>query len=244
MVFIMKGMGIRIPAGGFRISLGDSGLTTSISFDLRIDTWPHWLRIATEHVNQAVAAHTLLMEAHAINDDAAKGQALEAEFSASLVAISAAAFALDAFYGAVKARAPLDAGLEAKWQKNHTSRAKQIVETLRRSFTIKRQAEPHLRTSVINLFHLRDWAVHPPSEFQPPQLHPDLGIGVEWRFAVYRAEICKGATQMVLAVIAQCLRKPKRKFAELEEWCMYGQEKVTPLVETWTDKYGEPFPTG
>jgi hypothetical protein len=186
-----------------------------------MDTWQYWLRIATDQVDPALKAHARLLEAHALTDDAAKGTALEDEFSTSMIALSAVAFALDAFYSAVKARAPIDPALEAAWEKNHTARPKRIVETLRRRFKIKDQSVRKLSTTMGQVFQFRNWAVHPPAKFEQALHHPDLNVGVEWRFIVFRADNCVNATRFALGV-----------------WCRSSQELTQVLVDAWTTEPG------
>ena len=78
MVFITEGMSLRIPAGGLVIPV-DGSSAPSVKFEVVLDTWRYWLKIATGHVDNAVKAHEELLAAHAESDDPAKGRALEAE---------------------------------------------------------------------------------------------------------------------------------------------------------------------
>ena len=96
MVFITEGMSLRIPAGGLVIPL-DGSAVPPVKFEVVLDTWRYWLKIATGHVDNAVKVHEELLAAHAESDDSAKGRALEAEFIYSMQGLSASAFSLEAF---------------------------------------------------------------------------------------------------------------------------------------------------
>lgn len=130
MVFITEGMQLRIPEGGLQISL-DGGEPPPLRVHVRLDTWQHWIRIAVANVDNANREHAELLAAHAAGNEVAKASALQGEFQASMVAMSSGAFAIDAFYGAVKDRIPARPALEAAWNRNRTARATRISETLR-----------------------------------------------------------------------------------------------------------------
>jgi hypothetical protein len=69
-----------------------------VKVELAIDLWEHWLQIADEHYEAALAARKQLETVHAAGDEEAKGAALGRELRAGMVAASAAAFAVDSFY--------------------------------------------------------------------------------------------------------------------------------------------------
>jgi len=81
-----------IASGARIIGVNNRNLHT---FEVALDTWRHWLRIANTHVETAMSAHAVLLTAHADNDDPTKGVALEDEFTSSMQAVSASAFSLD-----------------------------------------------------------------------------------------------------------------------------------------------------
>src|SRR3972149_8917842 len=129
-----RGGGLHVPQGGLRIrnlrlsfdnatgELIDSSMIT----ELRSDTFHHWLQIAAQASDDAEAARRIALEADRDDNETFNG-ALEREFRASMVAVAAAAFAIDAFYGSVLEHAP-DAHVVAG------SRDATIFETLKRGF--------------------------------------------------------------------------------------------------------------
>lgn len=242
MVFSSDGMQIRIPPGALRIPL-DGSEPSPVMVEVRLDTWQHRLRIAVEHVDRSNAAHDALLTAQGASDAPAMGRSLNEEFEGAMVAISSTAFALDAFYATVKDRITARPDLEAAWKKNGTSRATRISETLRHAFTFSDAREDVLRQTVKRIFKLRDWAVHPPAGFREPIMHPDLGVGVEWRFAVFAAARCTEETRAALSVVGRCLERPKPQHAELVEWTTFGTAVLQPILKDWEERYGPAFQT-
>ncbi len=85
------------------INLG-TGEIEPVMVHVRLDTWNHWLYVIREMLDKAGGALTRVFAASSSNDDNALGIALEEEFRYGMLAISAAAFALDAFYASVSER--------------------------------------------------------------------------------------------------------------------------------------------
>lgn len=230
-------MSLRIPAGGLVISLDGSGIPP-VKFEVVLNTWRYWLNIATGHVNDAVRAHTDLLAAHAENDDPAKGHAFEAEFTSSMQAISASAFSLEAFYASVNERIPPDEELAKRWAKNRTARTARICETLIRSFKITHPGRAVLRKNLEEVFRFRDYAVHPPARFREPIMHPDLGVGVEWRFIAFSASGSITAARVALSIIKQCLHAPRTEYEELAKWSQDFVPKIDEMTAEWETRHG------
>lgn len=237
MVYISEGMQLQIPAGGLVLSL--DGTTPPVQVVVRLDTWQHWLRIAGANTFESHEAHKLLLDAVATGDEAKKGTALQAEFQAAMVAISSAAFALDAFSATVKKRLPPLPDVEAAWRKNRTKRPARIAETLRRAFILGRLGQ-RLDKAVSEIFRFRDWAVHPPAEFQSPTRHPDLGVGVEWRFVAFSSSNAVVANRAAIDIVSRCLQlqSPNEKHAEIVDWVKFGTVVLEAIVEEFEAVHG------
>jgi hypothetical protein len=95
------------------------------------------------------------------DDDEKFGQALEQEFRATLVAVAASAFAVDAFFASVVEHAP-EARVKAK------GRDAEVFETLKRAFDLSAAQQTALREPLRVLYRLRDQAVHPPASWKEP----------------------------------------------------------------------------
>ena len=207
-------------------------------FQIVLDTWRHWLMIAIEHADNAIRAHERLLTAHAKNDDPEKGHALEAEFISAMQAISAAAFSLEAFYAAVKERLPADEELAKRWAKNRTAQPARISETMIRAFQVTHAGRTTLRNNLQEIFKFRGYAVHPPAKFREAIMHPDLGVGVEWRFIAFTAAGSITAVRGALSTIKQCLHAPRSEHNELVKWSNDYIKKIDELTSQWEDTHG------
>jgi hypothetical protein len=236
-VFITEGMSLRIPVGGLVIPLDGSEMPP-VKIEVVLDTWRYWLNIATGHVDNAVGAHAKLVAAHAANDDQAKGAALEEEFTSSIQGISASAFSLEAFYASVNERIPADEELAKRWAKNRTARTVRICEILIRAFMITHPGRKILRENLEQVFKFRDYAVHPPARFREPIMHPDLGVGVEWRFISFSALGAIASSRVAMSIIKQCLHAPRSEHEELAKWSQDIVAKIDEMTARWEKCHG------
>lgn len=194
--------GVRAIASDLRVS----GLSFSLTPDgdpdrngghatveLRTDMWPYWLR---EAIDAAIAAAKAADEIPALYQRFEAGEATEEELDAlaereliaTMRAIGACAFSLDAFYAAVKARAGSHPH-EATWKENRTARPKQVTETIFYHLKITNEAtKTEIRRRVSEIYDLRDKAVHPASDFKPAIHRPDLNVGLDHVFTIFRRE--------------------------------------------------------
>ena len=243
-VHVAKGTALRIPVGGLSISFGQNGaleMKTTVEV-LQVMT-PHWLGIAVSHLDLAKQHHESLVEA--ISTKSATGLALEGEFLASMQAAVAAAVAFDALYASVKEHVALPPDMVRAWQKNRTARYAQVAEVLSRGFKLKSHDSKNLRQAIKMVFETRDVAIHPPGEFSPPELHPDLGHHMEWRFVRFRYEI---AREMVRASLRFTIILASKKTENLPEGLVtLAQGIITNLdsqIKTWNERHGKLFEEG
>lgn len=214
-IFVTRGSSLRIPAGGLVLPL-DGSEPPPVQIELLLELWDRWLEISGTETVAAEAAHRRLLDEISTGGDG-RGPALEAEFNAALLATATSAFAVDAFYAAVKERIPPHPHAEI-WAKNRTPREKRIVEVFKHAFALKpghsEQIAPFLRA----LFTLRGQAVHPPAKYQPPSYHDDLHAGVEWRLAQFTAAKARAAFNNTSTLLRRLLELPKHEHEELQEW--------------------------
>jgi hypothetical protein len=154
---------------------------------VRFDVCPSWAGISLRHLQDAKQRRVGRQLAWDGTNEQEKAGALELEFVASMQAIMAAAIAIDAFYSIVKEHVVLSKSLVERWRKNRTARYSQVTEVLRRAFHLKPTATAGLRHNLKEIYRLRDLAVHPSGQIEAPMKHPELNVGVEWRFAYFRA---------------------------------------------------------
>jgi hypothetical protein len=193
----MKGMTVAVPPGGLKLKVGPNGrVSADLVIHVRFDVCPTWTELALWHLNDAKAKRDKRVAAWTSGTAEEKAGALEREFEASMQAVMAAAIAVDAFHAMVKPHVNLPASLVKRWRDRRTARYSQVTEVLRRAFRLRTEGAAALRQNLKEIYRLRDLAVHPSGRIEAPVLHPELGVGVEWRFAYFRAE---NAEQLVNA---------------------------------------------
>lgn len=233
-----RGGGIHMQSGGdfrirdFRISLDRTTgelIDSTMITELRVYSFRHWLEIAEQASDEAVSARRAAVAAE-LDDNEAFNDAVEREFRGSMIAVAAAAFALDSFYASVIEHAP---GTKVKAQ----GRDAQIFETLKTAFALTAAQQTALRKPLQMTFRLRDEAVHPPTSWVEPLLHPAFNVGMEPRFIKFRAENAVNAQLLARKLVHVCLAKPRSKYAALVEWCGGVKDSIPepPPVPAWAD---------
>ncbi len=213
-IFVSGGMDLRI--SNITINLG-TGEIEPVMVHVRLDTWNHWLFVTREMLDKAGDALTRVRAASSSNDDNTLGIALEEEFRYGMLAISAAAFAIDAFYASVTERYGRHPQ-HPVWQAGRLARYKQVSETLRWAWNIESEKAKVIRDHLRQVYKLRDTAVHAPAEFRQPIERPDIGRSVEWRFVYFRAENARAAFRIASEIIEAFLRTYEKAPPSLREW--------------------------
>lgn len=233
-----RGGGIHMQGGGdFRIrnlhlsfdrTTGDL-VDSSMITELRAYSFRSWLEIAEQASDDAESARRDAVAAD-LGDNVTFNAALEREFRGSMIAVAAAAFAIDSFYASVLEHAP-ETKVKAK------GRDAEIFETLKRAFALSAAQQAALREPLRMVFRLRDEAVHPPASWVAPALHPAFNLGMEPRFVRYRAENAVNAQLLARKLVEICLAKPRPKYAALVEWGEGVRDTIPepPPVPAWAD---------
>jgi hypothetical protein len=201
-VFVTKGMTVGVPPGGLTVSMGPGGeLDAQLVLQVRFDVCPTWVELALRHLEDAVKGREERIAAWAKDDPEQKAATLEREFEASMQAVMAAAIAVDAFYAMIQPHVKLPTGTAERWRTKRTARYVQVTEVIRRGFKIRQAAIVELRKSLKEIYRVRDMAVHPSGRIEMAVVHPELDVGVEWRFALFRSQnaeaIVNGATWLL-----------------------------------------------
>ena len=187
-IFISGGMTVAIPPGGLIFGFGEDGNATgNLTLHVRFDVCPTWIELALRHLDDAKARRTTREIAWAGTKEDEKAATLEREFESSMQAIMAVAIAIDAFYSLMQTHVKLPQSLITQWRTKRTARYTQVTELLRRAFCLKSHGTAALRQNLKEIYRLRDLAVHPTGKIEAPILHPEINVGVEWRFAYFRA---------------------------------------------------------
>lgn len=229
-VFISRGMSIGVPSGGSTLAADDGGnIKGSLSLHVWFDVTRTWLELAQSHLGDARERRTSRQAAWAQSDETLKASSLEREFESSMQAVMSAAIALDAYYAVVKNCVTLPANLEALWREKRTPRHSQVTEVIRRAFALKKEGTAALRKNIRQVFHFRDLAVHPSGKIEAPLLHPELNVGVEWRFAYFRAMNAEEIVYAVGRILWDLSNGPAPKSVKLAKYSVGLKAKLNEI---------------
>jgi hypothetical protein len=238
-IYVVKGMDLILKNLSFSIDEEGNLKASQPIVHLRLDQTAVWLRIAIGHVVDADAAHIRVLQAHRDGDEKAKGRHLMATYESGMQAVVAAATAMDAFYASVKSHVKIDDAALAAWRANGTPRYAQIAEVLRRGFRLPDESAQVVRRFLHRLADRRDQAVHPGSDAHEAELHPDLGVGVEWRFVAFGRDIAHAATESVLRIMTKLTSSAERvRNDEVRAYCERFTKDLEPVVAMWEDRFG------
>jgi hypothetical protein len=209
-----KWRGVKVVGGDLRISDlkitfdDDGNITTGpVRTQIRTDLWPFWLEDAVEAAATACSLADQIPALDALLDTDVPKEPINAEIDrllfrelrASMRAITACAFAIDAFYAMVKERCGPHPH-HSVWRKNRTARERQITETLRHHLGIEPEGTRQVKSAVSQLFRFRDWAVHMAADFRDPVYRDDIHCTVDWRLAAFRRDNAVTSVAMTVAL--------------------------------------------
>lgn len=207
-------MTVGIPAGGLKLWIGPDGkIKGSLKLHAHFDVCPTWFDLAFCHVKKANEYKKARDAAWSSNNSEAKSDMLQREFESAMQAIMAAATAVEAFYSAVSDKITISDALKKKWRANRTGRYAQVSEVLRQAFGLGAKGTKVFRQNLKEIYRFRDLAVHPRGRLEDPVLHPELQVGVEWRFAFFRAHNADQIVRVAYAMVVDLIStgRPKKK---------------------------------
>jgi hypothetical protein len=207
----MRGSTITIPDGGLRISIDEDGsLKPEITqLQASIQVWTSWLSVAFTRLDDTRLARKRLTEATAHNDDMAESAALDEEFQGSLQTISAAVFALDAFYGAIHTMISLSQSEKDARQQNNAGRAVWVADAVLRASRIPNEAAKTVARNIRMAYKLRDGAVHPRFLAEEYGVHPGLNQAVPRYYIDYTLETSTAILSAMIEAIMWVTDHPK-----------------------------------
>jgi len=167
-----------------------------------------------------------------------KAETLEREFESSMQAIMAAAIAVDAFYAAIKPKIQIPEDLREQWRQNRTPRYAQIAEVVRRGFSLPQNGAKNLRQNLKEIFRLRDLAVHPSGNIEAPIPHPELTVGVEWRFAWFRFDNAIAVVRATLDMLQQLAKVTLTGNDVLVRYKDALWFRLEPIIALWQQEFG------
>jgi hypothetical protein len=208
--------------------------------EMRTDMWRFWLE---EAINAAVAAANFADQIPPLYERFEAGEAtgedldglVIRELIASMRAITASAFAIDAFYASVKVRSPRHPQQD-EWNRKGTARHKQVADTFRVMLRInKRETVKEIKHRVSQVFHFRDLAVHPGSKFREPVYRPDLNVALDWHFTIFRRDNAVNATAMTVAMLNGLVSFMDRGSKELAEQMQGARLAMDAILDRYED---------
>ena len=229
--YITRGMTVSIPHFALRISENGELEGDPITLHVRFDVCPTWIQIAKRHLDAALIAKANRDAVWQGTDEVAKAQALEIEFEASMQAIMAAAIAWDAVYAVLREHVTIPPSTLEKWRNGRTARYTQVAEVTRRAFGLTQKGASMLRDNLKQIYRYRDLAVHPSGKIEAPLLHPELNLGMEWRFVYFRAQNAELAVIAAAAMLWDLAHNGKSK-----------EEKISEYQKTLATRLKEIFP--
>lgn len=232
-IFVTRGARLTIPAGGLTLDLDNPG-PMQATIHIAYDMYPHWAEISQEHARECRRRAAVVNDLWTNGGRAEEVEAVEAEISSGMQAIVAAVTAIEGFYGTVVAvSGKPNAG------KKRRARAKVVAETIKQRFRISPASFPALRTLLIDLYTLRDEAVHPTGAARLPALNNRLNTHTERRLVNFATENATASADAVLTMLVQLADLPRVEFPELESHCRYAKERLLPILSTREDEVGK-----
>lgn len=175
------------------------------------------MKIAHERLREAQDARAQIVTAPGYGQQMING--LDDELENAMVAMAAAAHAIDAFYGSVRDRVQLPEHLLKAWEDKckRPKRPGRILETLKAGFDLA--AKGNVWAGAFpELFQKRDFALHHESEAAAPVEHPTGRTYVSREQGTYTLEAANDAISLAHDVIATCLDSPRPTQPKLVEW--------------------------
>jgi hypothetical protein len=209
--------GVTFPEqGSFRItnfSVDFSGdevaLGSNSTYEVRTDIWQHWYDIARTHTGHARDARD---RNPGLDDPAGFGSAVVDEMRLAIVAVTAAAFSLEAFHTSVLQHLP---GVHI-----HADSADgRVHQTLLRAFQLSNKQSKETRNDLRQLFRLRDYGVHPKAAWAVPALHEAFHNAMDPKYVTFSVENAEATTRFAHELLGYCLQHPRQKHPELVAWC-------------------------
>lgn len=241
-IYIARGMTLSLSSFSIR-TRDDGGIEVDpITLHVRFDVCPSWIQIAKRHLDAAVVARETRRAVWAGTDENAKSEALETEFEASMQAIMAAAIAWDAAYAILREHVVIPEAMTAQWRQGRTARYTQVAEVVCRAFTLKPKGAAAFRANLKEIYRYRDLAVHPSGKIEAPMLHPELDLGMEWRFVYFRATNAELAVQAAAAMLWDLAHNGRAKNPKVAEYQKVLASRLQEIYPTGAPQVPVPPP--
>ncbi|MBA4292108.1 hypothetical protein C0431_03975 [bacterium] len=226
-IFASPGTQIVIPAGGLKVDLDRGEMTVEVK--LYYDVAAHWLQISLVRTREAQEARKAFVESGNQNYEY-----LGLEFNAAVSAVVAIATFFDAIYAQCKSKNPSENYTSS--QKRKPKRPAVVAEQIRRVFKIEHNRFRELRPFLIELYELRDLAVHPSHDLEIPVMDERINRGVSPIFLKFNSKLAVCYAQQMISVLEVLMEKNGRVAESTEEWKQYLRERYLKLIEPYTTR--------
>jgi hypothetical protein len=211
---VPNGATISIPEGAILLGTAEDGtpvMNIAAVYSSAM-VWQVWLELAFGHLQDTKAARERLTAAAAVGDYEAEGVALAEEFSGSLQAISAAVFALDAFYGVIQSMVVVPEAEKEARRRNRAGRDVWVADAINRASRMPSHVARTLRQSIHTAYQARDGAVHPRTVMGDFAWHPAVpNAPVPQLYADYVLEGSASIVPMVTEAMMWVTDRPARR---------------------------------
>jgi hypothetical protein len=202
-----------------------------------VQTWPNWLAIAFDRLQEAFGARERLLRASASGESEAEANAVVAEYQAGLQAISSAVFALDALYGVIAHMIIIPkVEVEARKLKDE-GRAVAVADAiLRASARMPNEARKLVAKNIHSVYKARDLAVHPAYVQEPFTFHPQLdGTKVPQRWIDYNFEASMEVVRCVVGAMTWAIDHPQPLNPALVAWAKIATTMLHRIIDPFVN---------
>jgi hypothetical protein len=201
-----------------------------------IQTWPNWLAIAFTRVQEAYLARQRIVTESANGIDPTTGRLINEEYQASLQAISAAVFALDAFYGVLDGMITIPETERAARTQRGVGRAIWVADAIiRATARMPNSVRKDIRKNIRIAFKVRNLAVHPPYAPEPFAIHPALqDVLVPQRWIDYSFEPSMKIVTWTVEAMSWAINHPQSQNSSLAAWAPIASKLLHPIIDPFT----------
>lgn len=196
-----------------------------------IQTWTSWLVIAFARLDDTKLARKRMTEATAGGNDTAESAALDEEFQGALQTISAAVFALDAFYGVIHTLITLDELVKRARQQNGAGRATWVADAICRAARMPNKAKSAVAKNIHKVYRLRDGAVHPRFVAEEYGTHPGLNQAVPKYYTDYTLDTSSRILAAVVEAIMWVTDHPQTRNAAVSAYASGASSLLHEIVD-------------
>jgi hypothetical protein len=172
-----------------------------------------------------------MIEATTNNDDTAESAALDEEFQGSLQTISAAVFALDAFYGVIHTMITLQESEKKARQQKGTGRATWVADAIGRASRMPNRVRKAVARNIHTAYKLRGGAVHPHFRAEEYGIHPGLNQAVPKYYIDYTLETSSAILAAAVEAIMWVADHPQPRNATVTAYAPTASALLHEIVD-------------